>query len=382
MADAQNILRDAITRIPVWTGDGKDTFTPVQWLARVEKARTTAAWTDAQTMSFVYVSLRGEALLWFDVLKRSGIQDTFEAFQDAFLTSYAPARTARTATVNLHEIKQGAGESIVTFYSRVISAVNDLEQLIPAETRAPDAAVLPAEIVALAGFAALPEAARQNTAQGLVNMGITIAINHMGLQLFVAGLRPTIRDEMMKNMPDSLWTAFQTALNLEKIHATPKNFSTSTVNEIAEEEGCSDQIDGEIDAIQAQLGRLQARKSQYNNKRPQNYNGAKQNPAKSNSKDVVVCRICNKKGHYQTECFTRIRRNMPCVDKNGAPLRTQPPKQTLPPYQGRVNEISSHEEAPPPHAYQQPPPPQGYTNGFAPPQQGQGYWTPMIPNFQ
>ena len=71
MADAQNILHDAITRIPVWTGDGKDTFTPVQWLARVEKARTTAAWTDAQTMSFVYVSLRGEALLWFDVLNRN-----------------------------------------------------------------------------------------------------------------------------------------------------------------------------------------------------------------------------------------------------------------------------------------------------------------------
>ena len=150
MTDAQNILRDAITRIPVWTGDGKDTFTPAQWLARLEKARTTAAWTDAQTMSFVYVTLRGEALLWFDVLKRSGIEDTFVAFQAAFLTSYAPARTARTTTVNLHEIKQDASESIVTFYSRVISAFNDLEQLILADTRAPDEADLPDAITGLA----------------------------------------------------------------------------------------------------------------------------------------------------------------------------------------------------------------------------------------
>ena len=38
---------------------------------------------------------------------------------------------------------------------------------------------------------------------------------------------------MMKNMPDSFWTAFQTALNLEEIHAAPKTFSS--INEIAKE---------------------------------------------------------------------------------------------------------------------------------------------------
>ena len=86
MSDANNILRDAITRIPVWKGDGKDTFTPVQWLAHMKKARTTANWMDPQTMLFIYASLYGEALLRLDVLKPSRIEDTFATLQDAFLT--------------------------------------------------------------------------------------------------------------------------------------------------------------------------------------------------------------------------------------------------------------------------------------------------------
>ena len=44
MAENNNLLRDAVTRIPIWNGDGKDVFTPEQWLARIEKARVAATW--------------------------------------------------------------------------------------------------------------------------------------------------------------------------------------------------------------------------------------------------------------------------------------------------------------------------------------------------
>ena len=81
-----------------WIGDVNDIFTPDQWLQRIEKARVSAAWDDAQTMSFVYVSLRGEVLSWYEVLERSGITMTFAGFSAAFRTSYAPALTAHTAT--------------------------------------------------------------------------------------------------------------------------------------------------------------------------------------------------------------------------------------------------------------------------------------------
>ena len=157
MAENNNLLRDAVTRIPIWNGDGKDVFTPEQWLARIEKARVAANWNEADTVSFNYCSLRGEALLWYDVLKRSGVDDTYDAFKAAFLTSYAPALTARTATVCLHDIKQTAQETIVSFYSRVIKAVNDLENLLPAAQRVPVTAVFPPEIVALGGYAAIAD---------------------------------------------------------------------------------------------------------------------------------------------------------------------------------------------------------------------------------
>ena len=69
MAENVALLRDAVTRIPVWTGNGNNIFTPDQWLQRIEKARVSAAWDDAQTMSFIYVSLRAQR---YKVLERSG----------------------------------------------------------------------------------------------------------------------------------------------------------------------------------------------------------------------------------------------------------------------------------------------------------------------
>ena len=94
----KNLICDAVTCIPVWNGDGKDNFTVQQWLLHIEKARQAAGWDDPNTMSFIYYSLRGEALLWYNVLKRNGIEDNFEAFKTAFLTSYPLALMAPTAT--------------------------------------------------------------------------------------------------------------------------------------------------------------------------------------------------------------------------------------------------------------------------------------------
>ena len=367
MAENQNLLRDAVTRIPIWTGDSKDVFTPEQWLARIEKARVAAAWGEADTLSFIYCSLRGEALLWYDVLKRSGIADTYDAFKAAFLTSYAPALTARTATVNLHDIKQTAQESIVAFYSRVIKSVNDLENLLPAAQRVPAAAAYPVEVVALAGYAALAADVRAGGIAALINIGITTAMNHIGLQLFVAGLRSSIRDELMKNMPASLWEAFQAAMALEKITSTPR--ATAAVNQVSTEQPESEgEMELEIDAVRAQLKRLEYRR---NSGRP-NTSGKTGGGTGTGKYDpkAVICRCCKKKGHMQEVCYTRINKNLPCVDAQGKPWRTQPAKP-----QGRVNEVAEQNSSPVAPVAQPPP-------NFAPPQSNGGYWTPYPPNFQ
>ena len=377
MADNANILRDAVTRIPIWTGEGNDVFTPDQWLQRIEKARVAAGWDDAQTMSFVYVSLRGDALSWYEVLERSGIAMTYAGFAAAFRTSYAPALTARTAIVNIHEIKQGPAEKVVAYYTRVIRAINDIEALLPAAQRADARIALPDEIIALNGFNGLAAPIRNETAQNIGNVGITIALNHVGMQMFVAGLKSNFRDKMLEAMPATLWDAFQQALGLEKIHQPPKNFAS--MNAISEENDDTEEIDIEIDAVSAQLRRLQTKRSNFaqrpNNNKWTNNNSNNKDQGKFDMKDAI-CRCCKKKGHMQDVCFTRIKKGLPCVDAKGQVLKNQPPRP-----QGRVNEINSQGGGAQNGTQPNPtPPPQG-AHGFTPPQQEGGYWTPYLPNF-
>ena len=382
--EGANLIRDAVTRIPIYTGDGNDAFTPDQWLNRIRKARDTAGWDDANTMSFVYVSLRGKALKWHECLKRSNVQLDFVNFSAAFLESFAPARTARTATVNLHEVKQQTSEDVVGFYARVISIVDELELLLPAAARRPAAAQMPPQIANLAGFPALHDDIR-NIVPTTFDLGITTALNHVAIQLFVAGLKPAIRDDMMKAMPIILWDAFQQAITLEKIH-TPLKTNLPMVNEV-DTEIETEELDGEIEAVRAQLNRLTSKKSKYKGNYGQQSGGSgyrnsgQQGKQTPNVKDVI-CRVCKKKGHFQDKCYTRINKGLPCIDANGVPLKTQPA--TPPQRQGRVAEIGQQGTGGGHHGgaqFSMDPPAQPMANFMMPPQGQGGYWTPYPPNF-
>jgi hypothetical protein len=72
-----------------------------------------------------------------------------------FRELFAPAHTA---TVNLHEVKQQSTEDDVEFYAHVISIIDKLELLLPSATRHPAAAAMPAQIIVLEGYDALPAA--------------------------------------------------------------------------------------------------------------------------------------------------------------------------------------------------------------------------------
>ena len=362
-----NILRDAVSRIPHWQGDGKDSYTASQWLARVEKARVTANWQPAEIMSFVYVSLRGEALEWWDCLTRSGVDiNDFDQFKVAFMTSYETTRTARTAIVVLQDIRQGDTEKIVTFYTRTVKAIDDLEALLPGAARTPAAAGYPAEALAIPEFAALGRPIRENGLRLNINLGITIFANHIALQVFVAGLRPSIRNELMKRMPDTLWNAFQQALAFERIHATPKTTTTS-VQEIESFEE-AESVDQEIAAVNLKMKNLQFRKTQFANKqqgRSWSQNGKQSSSSESgsyaNMKDVV-CFHCKKKGHYIKDCRKRIAEGKPITNAQGKPIKSQ----------GKVADISEGGATGG----------EGETTGQPKSSSSQGYWTSSAPSFQ
>ena len=124
-ANVELLRQSELAKLPLFSGDGKDQFTAEQWIERVSRARTTSAWTPDQTNTFVYNALRGNALLWYDSLRRTGInRDAWDEFRPAFLESWSTVRTTRTATVNLADLKQGQSEAVTTFYPRVVKAVD------------------------------------------------------------------------------------------------------------------------------------------------------------------------------------------------------------------------------------------------------------------
>jgi hypothetical protein len=123
---------------------------------------------------------------------KGGVQlNNFVDLTTAFLESFAPARTDRTATVKLHEVKQQSSEGVVEFYACVISIIDKLELLLPAAARHPAAVTMPQQIVTLAGYNKLHVAIR-GTVLTIFDLGITTALNHVANQLFVAGLKPAI----------------------------------------------------------------------------------------------------------------------------------------------------------------------------------------------
>jgi hypothetical protein len=118
-------------------------------------------------MAFVFNALRGNALRWFDALKRSGInRNDWDAFQNAFLAAFSTTQTPRTATVNLADLHQGQTEQVVF----VIKAVDDLEALAGAAFPLPDPP-FPVEFTNVPGFAALAVPVRAAAAQALVTFG-------------------------------------------------------------------------------------------------------------------------------------------------------------------------------------------------------------------
>ena len=80
-------------------------------------------------------------------------------------------------------------------------------------------------------------------------------MNHIGLQLFVARLRASINDELMKNMP-----AFRVPTLWRRSPSTKPSSVFYTVNEI-DTERLDDELELEINTVSAQIARLKSCKT-------------------------------------------------------------------------------------------------------------------------
>ena len=332
-----------LSKLPLFFGSrDKDNFTAEQWVQRVERSKASARWNDVQTMAAVYNAMRGKALKWFACLDRSPVNpDVWDEFKGAFLASYSTTRTSRTTTLHLADLRQGANEPVVDFYPRVAAVIDDIESLAPANYGAPENPY-PAEIVALQGFAALAANIKENGVNRLTKAGANAAITLRGLHIFIAGLKPVIRAEMMKAPPADMYAAFLLATKLEKIATEPHrqapgasiySVDTDYASGPPTEEGQDpDGVEAECAALAAKIKMLR-KKNKPSNK---NSGPPKPNKPPSNSSDGNYnrCRYCKIVGHLQAKCFARIKAGAPMVVKQGVP------------FQQNVSHIGGQQQAP------------------------------------
>ncbi len=216
-------MKADLAKLPLWSGDAaKDGYTVEQWCKRVDKAAASAAWDAGNIMSYVYNALRGPALRWYESLKRFNINDNdWPSVRAEMLDAYSQVQTARTAVVNLSDLKQGSSESVTDFGSRVARIVDDLEILMPAASRVPTGVAWKAPITALAGWGGVDAAIKTEQLQDAANKVIWNTYNHLGVQLFISNLKPVFRDEMLKAPPTDLNAAIKQPRQLEKIVLKP-----------------------------------------------------------------------------------------------------------------------------------------------------------------
>ena len=330
----QALMQADLAKLPIWSGDSaKDGYTVEQWCKRVDKAAASAGWDPANTMSYVYNALRGDALRWYESLKRFNINDNdWPSVRAEMLDAYSRVQTARTAVVNLSDLKQGASESVTNFGSRVARIVDDLEILMPAAARTPAGVTWADEITALAGWGGVAAAIKTTQLQNAANRVIWNTYNHLGVQLFISNLKPVFRDEMLKAPPTDLNAAIKQARQLEKIVLKPENTSASVSELQQEATGHHDNVDAEIAALSAQFQALIKKRNGANGRggrgaangnrggRGGRGRGAPRGGGAANGNSSYnVCRYCKKPGHLQKVCNARIKAGAPQVDLNGKP---------------------------------------------------------------
>jgi hypothetical protein len=122
--------------------------------------------------------------------------------------------------------------------------------------------------------------------------------------LFIDGLQPRIREEVVRRNPDTLTGAYEVALKIEAEHAQDKKVASANVLEVQNKEEAE-----EVDAIGSYRGRGSGRSFRGRSQRgAYPSNGSRGAYSNTGARDAM-CYYCEKKGHFQRDCFKRQREN-------------------------------------------------------------------------
>lgn len=222
MADPDPVATAERLRIPVFHGNPDvDYFSVETWTTRVTNNKDSAHWDDDVTMGNVFNALRGRALSWHMVMAAREIPNfgVWNTYKQLLLEAFSPAKTSKAVIGIFNGLTQQPKENVVDFFNRVGKASDDITSLRPALPN-PAATDWTDAFRAIQGWGAFPGADKREQAQVFMKIGARLDVEHVATQLFIAGLRPSIRDQFLLQAPaagyDSLWRACQAALEVEK----------------------------------------------------------------------------------------------------------------------------------------------------------------------
>jgi hypothetical protein len=348
MANQVENLRQAnLAKLPFFTGTKANTFTCEQWITRVQRAKDTSGWDDAHTMTYVLNALRGSAFAWTRSINRSTKVDinNWNSFKAGLLNAFSVIRTSHTTTINLTSLLQGTTELVTDYYIRVVDAVNDIESMKKLnQQRLPDNPWQ--EAAAVPGFMALAITTRAKILMDLVDFGIQDMLDFISLNLFVSGLKPHIREEVMRQIPKTLNDTFDMAVQSEKInyasakttgatalpvmpvdqHNPPLPAEETEADLLAVLEDIEAKNESHVAAIKTKLNKFCRNGQSSGNRSSANKNSSKSSSGarKPNPDKDVKCRYCNKMGHYQLACHFWKRDGAPMVANDGTPYTSRP----------------------------------------------------------
>ncbi len=316
--------------IPIFYGDkNKDSVTAKFMYDRIVIAQTTYRWSDAATAGNFKLALRGKAIDWLNYIKDTERVDItlWSTIEPHFKSHYDILVQTVDNVWDFSKLKHEERDDPADLKLEVSKLINNVSSTAP-EFRI--------EIKDEFTFEEV-ETITRNATQNLKT--------HLMKTLFINKLAPTYKDYVLSQEPGSLNDATTLARAMwKRKHPAdqtqkPQNLTMSPLTATVEDtlNGLPDDIREEcILAIKNKRNnsfRNNQNSSQqsYSNSQNQNstqskfknksQNGQKQknksaNNSGSSNYDTITCWYCNKKGHTQIECRTRIRENKPMTWRN------------------------------------------------------------------
>lgn len=324
-----------LQKIPHFTGEeSKDQFSAELWMARIVTTAQAVPWADDITLTMAVTALRGEALTWHQVMSQRGIQgfNTWAVFRPLFLQHFGKRRTSTTTTAILDGLKQKSGETVMAFFLRVGIAADDIKALTPDLGLPPVADRWTADFAGLAGWNALGNDIKETLLNRYQARGSRHAEEGFATQLFIAGLRPEIRDRLLNQAPPG---GFATLVNaMERATEVEKNLQTNGRG--AHVNAVDDDDDQDVDALHRRGGQRGRGRGQRGRGSSRGGGGNKNNGKKFEGK----CYHCNKVGHKKEDCYAYKKtqgKKVHATDQQNEPVRSEP-------FKSRYNDDSDDDD--------------------------------------